>query len=256
MNGFGVFLRKELREAVSSNRLLVVGIIFALLGIISPLGAKYTPELLKALGNGVQITLPEPTVKDALAQFLKNVGGNGIFIAILLAMGVVAREKERGTTAFVLAKPLTRQAFLTAKLIGLLVTLGIGVVLAGAAAYFYTALLFAPTSLPGFVGCCLLILLSLLVYASVTFLGSTLASSSLPAAGIGIVAWVLFAILGAFPQVEQYTPSGLLESAGALALGTEPVHLAVSLLANIAIIGAALALAWLAFRAQEQVAVA
>src|SRR5262245_21834866 len=112
MNGFGVFLRKELREAVRSNRLLVVGVIFILLGILSPLGAKYTPDLLKSLGNGVQIILPAPTVNDAIAQFLKNVGGNGVFIAILLALGVVAREKERGTTAFVLTKPLPRQAFL------------------------------------------------------------------------------------------------------------------------------------------------
>ena len=126
MEGFGVFLRKELREAVRSNRLLVVTVIFVVLGIISPLTAKYTPELLKALGTGqpgVQITFPTPTVADAIAQYLKNVAGTGIFIAILLPMGMVAREKERGTAAFVLTKPLSRAAFLGAKLVALLALL-------------------------------------------------------------------------------------------------------------------------------------
>ena len=52
MEGFSVFLRKELREAVRGNRLLVVCAVFLVLGIISPLTAKYTPELLKALGTG------------------------------------------------------------------------------------------------------------------------------------------------------------------------------------------------------------
>src|SRR6185312_4648285 len=78
MEGFSVFLRKEWREAVRSNRLLVVAAVFLVLGIISPLTAKYTPELLKAIGTGqpgVTITFPTPTVNDAIAQFIKNVAG-------------------------------------------------------------------------------------------------------------------------------------------------------------------------------------
>src|SRR5215475_13851164 len=146
MDGFAIFLRKELRESLRTNRLLVVVAIFAVLGIISPLSAKYTPELLKSLGtgsSGVTLILPTPTVKDAIAQFIKNVAGTGIFVAILLPMGLVAREKERGTAAFVLTKPLSRTAFLAAKLAGLVMTLGIGVAVAGSTAYIYTALLFS-----------------------------------------------------------------------------------------------------------------
>src|SRR5947199_10811237 len=119
MDGFAIFLRKELRESLRTNRLLVVVAIFAILGIISPLTAKYTPELLKFLGtgsSGVTIILSTPTVKDAIAQFIKNVAGTGILIAILLPTGLVARQRERGTVAFVRTKPVTRQALLPAKL--------------------------------------------------------------------------------------------------------------------------------------------
>lgn len=254
MEGFGVFLRKELREAVRSNRLLVVAAVFLVLGIISPLTAKYTPELLKALGtgqNGVTITFPTPTVVDAIVQYLKNVAGTGIFVAILLPMGMVAREKERGTAAFVLTKPISRAAFLGAKLVALLALLGVGMLLAAIATYMYTAILFKPIDVGGFIGCSLLILLSLVVYGLLTFLGSTLTRSQLAAVGIGLAAWVLISIIGISPPLAQLTPGGLLEPASALAQGKTPDHLLLSVAANIVLCALLAALAWFAFRRQE-----
>lgn len=254
MAGFRVLLRKELREAVRSNRLLVVGVIFLVLGIISPVTAKYTPELLKFVGTsqpGVQITVPPPTVADAIAQYLKNVAGTGILVALLLPMGMVAREKERGTAAFVLTKPVAREAFLAAKLVALLLVLAVGVALAAAATYLYTAILFEPLAPGGFVTCSLLVLLSLIVYAALTFLGSTLTNSQLAAVGIGLAAWVVLSLVGVIPRVAQFTPAGLLEPAGALARGAPPAHLVASVLANVGIFAVVVALAWLSFRRQE-----
>ena len=254
MEGFSVFLRKELREAVRGNRLLVVCAVFLVLGIISPLTAKYTPELLKALGtgqSGVQITFPTPTVADAIAQYLKNVAGTGIFVAILLPMGMVAREKERGTAAFVLTKPISRAAFLGAKLVALLALLGVGVLLAAIVTYIYTAILFQPVAVGGFIGCTLLILLSLVGYGLLTFLGSTLVRSQLAAVGIGLAAWALISIIGISPRAAQFTPAGLLEPASALAQGTAPDHLLLSVIANVVLCVEVAAIAWLAFRRQE-----
>jgi ABC-2 type transport system permease protein len=254
MAGFSVFLRKELREALRGNRLLVVGVVFLLLGIISPLGAKYMPELLKLVGTGqagVTITFPTPTVNDAIAQYLKNVAGTGVLVALLLPMGMVAREKERGTAAFALVKPLSRVAFLAAKLVALLVMLAVSVVVAAIADYFYTALFFEPIALGGFIACTLLILLSLLVYGLLTFLGSVIANSQLPAVGIGIAAWVAISLISVIPSAAKYTPAGLLEPASALALGASPPHLGASLAANLAIAAVVVALAWLSFRRQE-----
>ena len=254
MSGFSIFLRKELREAVRSNRLLVVAALFLVLGIVSPLTAKYMPQLLQALGTGqtgVTITFPTPTVSDAIAQYLKNVAGTGIFIALLLPMGMVAREKERGTAAFVLTKPLSREAFLAAKLVALVTLLGVGVLLAAIATYIYTAILFQPPALGGFLGCTALVLLSLVVYGLITFLGSTLASSQLPAVGIGLAAWVLLSLVGINATAARLTPAGLMDPASALARGATPDHLLLSVSANLVLCAVAVALAWLAFRRQE-----
>jgi ABC-2 type transport system permease protein len=256
MDGFAIFLRKELRESLRTNRLLVVVAIFAVLGIISPVTAKYTPELLKSLGSGgsgVTIIVSTPTVKDAITQFIKNVAGTGIFVAILLPMGLVAREKERGTAAFVLTKPLTRPAFLTAKLVALGLTLTVGVAVGALATYWYTALLFAPISVPGFLAASLLVLLSLLVYASFTFLGSTLLNAQLPAVAIGLAGWIIVSILSVFPSIEKFTPAGLLDPASQLALGLTPQHLWISIAASGATLVAMLLIAWLVFRRQELV---
>lgn len=257
MDGFAIFLRKELRESLRTNRLLVAVVVFAILGILSPLAAKYTPELLQSLGTtgsgGVTFIAPTPTVKDAITQFIKNVAGTGIFVAVLLPMGLVAREKERGTAAFVLTKPLSRTAFLAAKLVALGLTLAAGVAVGALATYWYTALLFTPISLGGFVAAALLVLLSLLVYASFTFLGSTLVSAQLPAAGIGLAGWIAISILGIFPRIQQYTPAGLLDPASQLALGQSPQHLGVSIAASVAFLVVVLLVAWLSFRRQELV---
>ncbi|HEV8192875.1 MAG TPA: ABC transporter permease subunit [Ktedonobacterales bacterium] len=255
LNSFVVFLRKELREGWRTSRLPVIVLIFFAFGLMSPLLAKYTPELLKSLGGSIQIVVPAPQTSDAVDQFIKNVEGNGIFVAILLTMGLVAREKERGTAAFVLTKPVSRTAFLAAKLAGLVVTLGIGIAVAGTASYIYTALLFSSLSVGGFILSSLLVLLALLAYAAITFLASTLVSSSLPAAGIGLAGWLLLALLGALPTIGDYTPGGLLTPARAIALGTTPEHLGQSLLGTCGLIVVTVVLAWLSFRSRELAAV-
>ena len=109
MAGLRPFLRKELLEQWRTLRLPVVSVVFLLVGLSSPLLARFTPELLKAVaGDQFQIQLPTPTAADAVAQLAKNLGQFGALIAVLLAMGAVATEKERGTAAMVLSKPVRR----------------------------------------------------------------------------------------------------------------------------------------------------
>lgn len=252
MTGFGPLLRKELLEQVRTWRLVVVVIVFAVFGIGSPALARYTPELVKALaGSQFSIQVPTPTVADAVAQFLKNLGQTGILAAVLLSMGSVATEKERGTAALLLTKPASRGAFLSAKLVAIAMTLAAGVVAAGIAGYVYTALLFSTPSVAGYAAMCVLLLLSLVGYASLTFLGSTLVRSPLPAAAIGIGAMVLLAIASALPTIGPNTPGNLTPAATALALGKTADSLLGPLLSTIGLIVLAYLLAWWAFRRQE-----
>jgi ABC-2 type transport system permease protein len=253
MNGFGPLLRKELLEQWRTKRLLVVAVVFVALGIGSPFLARYTAELIQALGGvPFEIELPVPTAADAVVQFLKNLGQAGILTAILLAMGSVATEKERGTAALLLSKPASRAAYVGAKLVAIGLTLAVGMLLASAAGYVYTALLFEPTGVAGWLGMTALLLLSLLAYATLTFLGSVLTRSAVAAAAIGIGGMILLAIVAALPTVAPYLPAGISGApAQALALGTDPGPLAGPLLANVGLVLALAGVAWAAFRHQE-----
>ena len=108
-------------------RLLVVVAVFAILGLLSPVFARYVREIVEAVGGGqFEGMIPEPTVGDAVVQFTKNIGQFGVLIAILVTMGSVAAEKERGTAAFLLTKPIGRGAFVTAKVVAIGALLAVG----------------------------------------------------------------------------------------------------------------------------------
>ena len=75
LDGFTPFLRKELRESWRSGRLPVVALVFFAFGLISPLTAKYLPDILQGAAGSVKIIFPAPQASDAVDQFLKNVAG-------------------------------------------------------------------------------------------------------------------------------------------------------------------------------------
>ena len=251
MSGFGPLVRKELLEQWRTSRLAVVAVVFALIGLGSPLLALFTPEILKAAGgNQFQIVLPTPTAADAVDQLLKNTGQFGGLIAVLLAMGSVATEKERGTAALLLATSASRAAYLVAKLVAIGTTLAIGVAVAAAGAWFYTLVLFEQLPVPGFAAAALLVWLSLLAYASITFLGSVLTRSAIAAAGLGVAAFIVLGIVSIVPEIGRYLPTGLGAPARALALGL-PADVAGPMVVTIAIVVALVVLGWVAFRRQE-----
>jgi ABC-2 type transport system permease protein len=252
MKGLVPLLRKELLEQWRTTRLPVVATVFLLVGLSSPLLARFTPEILRAVGGDqFQIVLPPPTVADAYDQLAKNLGQFGALIAVLLAMGSVATEKERGTAALILSKPVGRGAFLVAKLLAIALTLGISTTIAAAGAWFYTFVLFEPLPAAGFIAGTVLQLLALVSYAAITFVGSALTRSALAAAGLGVAAFIALGILGVIPAVARFLPTGLGAPARALALGQPGVDVVGPTIATLSLIAGLVVVAWLAFRHQE-----
>ena len=256
MSAPAVLVRKELVEAWRTRHLPVVVILFVGIGILSPLTARYLPEILKAaLGDQLTIPVPTPTPADAVLQLQKNLGQLGAFAAIVLAIGAVATEKERGTAGFILTKPAGRGAFLGAKLIALGVVLGIGVLGAIAIGWVYTAILFEPQPVAGWVAFAVLAWLALSCWAAITFLASTVTGSTAAAAGVGVVALIGLSLVAAIPAAGHLLPPGL--DAPALALATGQTaglaagDLASAVVGTVVLIGLAALGAWLSFRGQE-----
>ena len=251
MSGFSAVMRKELLEQWRTFRLPAIGLVFLLLGLASPLLAKYLPQIVEQFAGDIEIRVPTPTSKDAIDQIIKNLAQTGPIAAILLGMGAIASEKQRGTAALVLTKPVTRSAFILAKFLGLMATLGTGVVLGCAAGYLYTAVLFEPPPIGGYVLFTLLILVSITVYAALTFLASTVLKSPLPAAGAGLAAFAVTAAMAAVPGLGKFMPVGLYAPARGLALGSSAEDVLLPVIVNLLVVAFALTISGISFSRQS-----
>jgi ABC-2 type transport system permease protein len=255
MTALPVLLRKELLESWRTIRLPIVGGLFLLVGLTSPLLARFLPEIIEAAAGDQlpSIPVPTPVVADAAAQLWKNLAQFGAFAAIVLAMGSVAAERDRGTAAFVLSKTVTRGGFLAAKVAGLGLVLAICVGLAVVVGWIYTAILFEPLPVGGWIAFALLAWLGLAAWAAITFLASTVTGSTAAAAGIGFGVLILLSILAAIPNVGRFLPVGLGGPATALAAGVAVAaeDVLVPVVSTVVLIAAVLAAAAWSFRRQE-----
>jgi ABC-2 type transport system permease protein len=252
---FPVLLGKELREQWRTYRFLVIAVVFvAFAGLLSPIMAKLTPELLKSLttstGQTISIQLPEPTAADSLAQFLKNLTQIGVIALILVVMGVVALERERGTAATVLSKPVSRLSFLLAKFAALTMTFAASLILAALACWYYTVVLFGSLDAGLFLRLSLLAALYLWVWLAVTFLCSALFKSQIAAGGLAFGVYVASSLLGIVPRLKDYLPGALIEGAGKLSLGA-PADVGRAAVMSLLLVGICLIAAWQVFERHE-----
>ena len=124
--GGRVLLRKELLESWRTLRLRSSAGCSCWSGCRRRCSPGYLPEIIEAAAGDQlpPIPIPTPVPADAADQLWKNLAQFGAFAAIVLAMGAVAGELDRGTAAFVLSKTATRGAFLGAKVAAIGLVLG------------------------------------------------------------------------------------------------------------------------------------
>ena len=250
---FATALGKELLQQWRTKRVLVITAVFTLFGLISPLIANFTPELLRSVSGAEQFAdlVPTPTTADALGQYIKNITQFGFIIAVLQGMGAVAGEKEKGTAALILSKPLPRWAFLLSKFSAQALIYLLAFALAAVGAYYYTLVLFEPLALLPFMLGNLLLLVWLLAFAAVTLLGSAVAASTGAAAAVALAGAVALLLAGSLPRVGSLAPGGLVTWAGQLGLGSGVQPNGGALAATLVLVVISLVAALAVFEGQE-----
>lgn len=252
MNLFTAF-RKEWLEAIRNYRLLVVGVVLAFFGMTSPLIAKITPQIVTAVvpqGTDLSQIIPTPTVWDAIAQYVKNMGQFSIVLALLLGMGTVVQEKEKGIAAMMLVKPLPRGSFLGAKFLALAAIFAISIVIAGIGSYYYTMVLFETMNFLNWLLLNIFLFIYVLVIISISLFCSTVTKSQAAAGGIAAGIIVSGLIIGAIRGLGKYLPGELITWGVRLMHGdTASSWLALAISLGLIII--LLLAAWLIFKNQE-----
>jgi len=212
MSGFTAFLRKELTEIRRTWRLWVIPGMLVFFGLTSPIIAALTPALVQSMSAsqpGVVIRLPPPTALDASVQFLKNLNQFVLLAIVIAGAGVISGERAAGTAILVLTKPLSRAAFVVAKILSQLLLLVVSTALGTAACLAMTAVVFDGSGATR-----LLAVVALwLVYATVmvvvmTFFSASFASRG-AAAGAGLAFYFIALLLSGWGPTAQYTFAGL-----------------------------------------------
>lgn len=119
MRSLIAFMKKEMTEQIRSSRLLVLGILFVLFGIMNPAVAKLTPWLLEMMADslaesGMTITQVTVTAMDSWVQFFKNMP-MALIAFVLLESSIFTKEYQTGTLLLSLTKGLSRYKVVVAK---------------------------------------------------------------------------------------------------------------------------------------------
>ena len=220
MTGFGAFLAKELREVLATWRLFVLPVTLLFCAVSSPLLALATPYLVKSVAN-LPLTLPDPTVADAYAQWTKNLGQLVLLVVIVVFSSAVNGERTSGTAAIALSKGLTPAAFVVAKVTAAFALVTVPTALATAVMGLTTRAVFGEVSWGTLVRATVAWLVLALWCVAVVILLSAVLDSTSATAGLGIAAWVTLAALSAWGPAARWSPAGLVPAPTTLAMGIE-----------------------------------
>ena len=118
MKIFIALLKKEYLESVRNKKLFIMSFIFLFLGILGPIRAKISPEILKSfLGEELAKGLQEPTFMDSWVQFFKNVTQLGFIFIVIIFSNYIVNEFSKKTLVNLVAKGLPRFQIVISKMV-------------------------------------------------------------------------------------------------------------------------------------------
>ena len=240
MKMWNALMKKEWMEQARAGKMMILGMIFALFGIMNPAIAKLTPWLLEAMADslaesGMIITEIKVSALDSWVQFFKNMP-IALIVFVLVEGGIFTREYQSGTLVLTLTKGLDRKMVVLTKAATLFVLWSVGYWLCFGITYGYNMyfwdnsiashLLFSVTAwwLFGVWVIALMVLFSSMATANTgVFLG---------AGGSTLAAY----LMTVFPKLKPYSPAMLTE-ANALIYGKEEPTEYMTAIAVVAMTG-------------------
>ncbi len=113
------FIKKEWMGQLRSGKILILGMVFLLLGIMNPAVAKLTPWLYEVMADslaesGMAVTTVEVDAMTSWVQFYKNVP-MGLIVFVILQSNIFTKEYQSGTLILALTKGLKRSNVVWAK---------------------------------------------------------------------------------------------------------------------------------------------
>lgn len=220
MKSYIAFFKKEILESIRSGKLIILGILFLMFGIMNPAIAKLTPWLVEVLSESLAESgmIVKDVAVNALTswtQFFKNIP-IALIVFVLICSGIFTKEYESGTLILVLTKGLSRYKVVLAKTAVMFLLWSVCYWLCFAITYGYNAYFWdnsiAFCLMPAVI--CWWIFgiwtISLVVFFSALF--KTYTQVLLSTGGCILTSY----LIGMFPKISMYVPTALMNSSSLL----------------------------------------
>lgn len=224
MRSLVAFMKKELMEQIRSGRMLLIGTLFVLFGIMNPAVAKLTPWLLETLSDslaqsGMIVTGVTVSAMDSWVQFFKNIP-MALIAFVLLEGNIFTKEYESKTLILSLTKGLSRNRVVISKGILLFALWSASYWTCFGITYGYNAYYWDNSVAENLIFSALcwwlfgMTVLSLLILFSTVFSSASLVLCATGGAVFGSY------LVGVLPKINKYLPT-FLTNGNALIYGTE-----------------------------------
>lgn len=238
------FLKKEWMEYYRTGKLIIIGVIFALFGLMNPAIAKLTPFLMEQLASvedsGMTITVSTVDATMSWMQFYKNIP-MALVVMLLLFGGILTNELQKGTLIPVLTKGLSRWKIILTKCINLILIWTGGYWLCYGITYFYTDYYWDNSIMSNlfFAAFCYW-LFGTMIMALMMMLSPMTSSFGGVVLGVGVLYFAM-TLLSMIPKIASYLPTYLTATSELLAGGETGDYVTAIIITFVITIGAVIA---------------
>jgi len=210
MSHYLAILKKEILENLRTHKVLILLLVFFIFGVMNPLTAVFTPEILKTfMPEGMSITIPDPVALDSWAQFFSNVTQLGLIIVVILFSGILGNEFSKGTLINLITKGLSRTAVILAKFSSMVLLWTVSIALCFLVTWGYTIYLFPGDTVTNLFPAVLLLWLFGVFLLALLLFTATLVKANYGCLLITGAVVVVGMLLGILPDAYKYNPMSL-----------------------------------------------
>jgi ABC-2 type transport system permease protein len=237
-----------------TNRLAALLLLFAIFGLLGPVTAVYLPEIigLASEQEGFEVTIPDPTPPDGIAQYVGNVSQLGLVAVAAVAAMALAVDARPGLAAFYRTRQSGAASWLLPRWLATTLAAVVGWTVGLLAATYETVVLIGalPLDLVLAGWACWAVYLAFVV--AVVALAAGVVRSTVGVTAVAVVGLLAVGAVGAIPPLGRWLPSSLVGApTGLVQGGLDPGDLLKPGLVTVALTVVALVGAVLLARGRE-----
>lgn len=212
--------RLEILRLFRTRRIWILLGVFASFGVLGPLTARFLPEIVDAVGGGVEIAVPPPSPEFAMASYLGNALQIGVLAVAFVAAAALAVDAKPEMAVYLRTRAPIRQILMPRYVVNMTAAV-LSFVVGTAVAYIGSTVLIDTPRLGGTIVATLLLAVYLVFVVALTGVAASVIRSVPGVALVTIAAVIMIGIVGLIPRIGAWMPSTLIGSFDVLISGAE-----------------------------------